>query len=829
MLVERMDDTVISPFLSNRPSTLEGPTRVDLTRGQLDRESSMIPTPLTSMDVVIRKRVRLRIQGLVQGIGFRPFVFRLAHQLGLGGWIRNTPEGALVEIEGMDAELKLFQRDLITEAPPAAKIQQVTAVTIPTEGERGFSIRQTQSVGQRRSIISPDMATCTDCLREIHDPHSRRFRYPFTTCTRCGPRYSIALDLPYDRVNTSMSGFSLCHDCQLEYDDMRNRRFHAETMSCPACGPEITLSDQTGRVCSQSEQALADACTMIRQGSILALKGLGGFQLLVDASSYDVVQKLRLRKHRPRKPFAVLFPSLSSVREHCLLAPEEEAVLTSPEAPIVLLRKRSSGLTLDIAPDNPYIGAMLPYTPLHHLLMADLQIPIVATSGNRSEEPLVTDETEALTRLEGIADAFLVHNLPIARPIDDSVVRIVSGERLLLRRARGYVPNPLSLETLRPEEQPLPPILAVGGHLKNTVSVTTHDQVIASQHIGDLSTVAANSQFERTVTDQLRWLNIQPAAIACDLHPDYPSTLFAHRLGEQLNIPIVRVQHHHAHITSCMAEHGLKETVLGIAWDGAGYGSDRTIWGGEFLLCDYTGFRRVATLHQFRLPGGDMCMREPRRVALSLLYEAFGAEASRMTLPSVISLGSALAASLVALLEKNINSPVTSSMGRLFDGISSLLDLRHLSTFEGEAAMALEFASDHIEKETPYSTQTAPMPFMKNPDETWIVDWRPHVREIVQGCLHGKSVSQMAAEFHHYLANLILQIAEKVGCPIVVLAGGVFQNARLTTLAKHRLRSSGYRVYTNTQFPTNDGGLSIGQALIAQHNHQFGRMVSNDN
>ena len=375
--------------------------------------------------------------------------------------------------------------------------------------------------------------------------------------------------------------FPLCHDCQLEYDDMRNRRFHAETMSCPACGPQVTLLDRTGRVCSQAEHALTDACTMIRQGSILALKGLGGFQLLVDASAHNAVQELRIRKHRPRKPFAVLFPSLSSVGEHCLVAPEEEAVLTSPEAPIVLLRKRSSGLTWGIAPDNPYIGAMLPYTPLHHLLMADLQIPIVATSGNHSEEPLVTDETEALTRLEGIADAFLVHNLPIARPVDDSVARIVSSERILLRRARGYVPNPLSLETSRAEEKPLAPILAVGGYLKNTVSVTIRDQLIASQHIGDLSTVAANSQFERTVSDQLRWFNIQPAAIACDLHPDYPSTLFASRLGEQLNIPVIRVQHHHAHITSCMAEHGLKEPVLGIAWDGAGYGPDRTTWGGR--------------------------------------------------------------------------------------------------------------------------------------------------------------------------------------------------------------------------------------------------------
>ena len=746
----------------------------------------------------------------------------------LGGWIRNTPEGALVEIEGMGSELKLFQRDLIAEAPPAAKIQQVTVVTIPTEGEQGFSIRPTQPVGQRRSIVSPDMATCADCLREIHDPHSRRFRYPFTTCTRCGPRYSIALDLPYDRVNTSMHQFPLCHDCQLEYDDMRNRRFHAETMSCPACGPQVTLLDRTGRVCSQAEHALTDACTMIRQGSILALKGLGGFQLLVDASSDNAVQELRIRKHRPRKPFAVLFPSLSSVREHCLVAPEEEAVLTSPEAPIVLLRKRFSGLTLDIAPDNPYIGAMLPYTPLHHLLMADLQIPIVATSGNRSEEPIVTDETEALTRLEGIADAFLVHNLPIARPVDDSVARVVSNERILLRRARGYVPNPLSLDTSRPEEKPLAPILAVGGYLKNTVSVTTQDQVIASQHIGDLSTVAANSQFERTVSDQLRWFNIQPAAIACDLHPDYPSTLFASRLGKQLNIPVIRVQHHHAHITSCMAEHGLKEPVLGIAWDGAGFGSDRTIWGGEFLLCDYTSFRRVATLHQFRLPGGDICMREPRRVALSLLYEVFGKEASRMTLPSVNSLGSALAASLVALLEKGINSPTTTSMGRLFDGISSILGLRHVSTFEGEAAMALEFASEQIENEIRQPTHTAPMPFIGNTDDTWIVDWRPHFREIVLACLHGKPVSQIAAEFHHYLADLILQMAEKVGCPIVVLAGGVFQNARLTTLAKHRLRSSGYRVYTNTQFPPNDGGLSIGQAIIAQHIYELGRTECND-
>ena len=526
---------------------------------------------------------------------------------------------------------------------------------------------------------------------------------------------------------------------------------------------------------------------------------------------------IRRRKQRPRKPFAVLFPSLRLLHDHCLVSPEEEMLLQSPASPIVLLlKKHSPALADSIAPDNPYIGAMLPYTPLHYLLMEELGHPVIATSGNCSEEPIIIDEQEAFSRLNGIADVFLTHNRPIARPVDDSIVRVNNGEATLLRRARGYAPIPLTISKSRTHDTPLSSVLAVGGQLKNTVAVTTQDQVLVSQHIGNLSTVEADLQFTHIITNQLDLFNVNPQAIACDLHPDYRSTLYAHRLSKQLQIPVIPVQHHHAHIATCMAEHGLEGPVLGIAWDGSGYGSDGTLWGGEFLLCDYSSFRRIAHLRPFRLPGGEVCMREPRRVALSLLYDVFGEEARRLQLPTLQALEPDLTASLISLLQKDVRCLTTTSMGRFFDAMSSILGLQHLSTFEGEAAMALEFAATSRHDTSQERACRTPIELREIQENTWEIDWHPSLRSIIQAHLHGISPAQLSKDFHYYLVDIIERVVKKFPHYIIVLSGGVFQNTRLTTLAIDRLQASGHRVYTNMQYPTNDGGLALGQAIIAQ-------------
>lgn len=789
-------------------------------------------------------RLRLEVQGRVQGVGFRPFVFQLASQCNLSGWIENTPQGATIEIEGHSDDLKLFQRRLRLQAPPTAKIDGIASSSSSLQHEKKFSIRTSQSGGPRLSVIPPDLATCQDCLYEMHDPTSRRYRYPFTTCTQCGPRYSIVEKIPFDRINTTMKRFPLCEACQREYEDMANRRFHAEAIACPACGPHLELWDGEGKVLARTEEALLQACSIVLEGKILTVKGLGGFQLWADALSEEAVQKLRNRKHRPRKPFAVLFPFLDILKQHCECSNEEEKLLTSPETPIVILRrKENSSLAPAVAPDNPYVGAMLPYTPLHHLLMADLQIPVIATSGNLSEEPIVIDECEAHSCLNGIADAFLVHDRPIARPVDDSVVRIVNGNFMMLRRARGYAPVPITIKAPQLKVQSLPQVLAVGGQLKNTVAVTTQDQVVMSQHIGDLSTPEAYAQFERTASDQLKLFNIKPEAIAYDLHPDYRSTIFAKKLGKEMNIPVMPIQHHYAHILSCMAEHGLEGPVLGVAWDGGGYGTDGTIWGGEFLLADYSGFKRVGHLRSFRLPGGEICMREPRRVALSMLYETFGEECLGMDLPPIHSLGPDLSRSLIELLKKDVNCPITTSMGRLFDGISSILSLCHINTFEGEAAMALEFAAEKSPQEGMDNIFSIPLitlsPEGQSSEEERkkgegfsskttpvIADWRPLVRSIVKQSFEGTSPNEIGLNFHQALTELVFIMAEKRKTSAVVLTGGAFQNALLLngiqSSPKHYEEG---KLFVSSQAPTNDGGLAWGQVMAISKRQPGKRII----
>lgn len=777
--------------------------------------------------------MQITVEGTVQGVGFRPFVYKLARELELTGWVRNTRNGVLIEVEGDSPAVETFLQRLQADAPATAAIETVSTSAIPAVGDASFSIASSAESGQRTLVIPPDLAICEDCRRELHDPRDRRFRYPFLTCTQCGPRYSLLTAIPYQRSNTTMAEFELCAACRAEYRAEADRRFHAEPIACPACGPRLFLWDEHGHEVAGDEKALQQASALLEQGLIVAVKGLGGFQLWVDAKSEKAVQRLRDRKRRPEKPFAVLFRSVHAVRDYCLLSSDEEALLRSPRAPIVLVRKRRDAVFADaVAPDNPYLGAMLPATPLHHLLIESLQLPMVATSGNRSEEPIVTDEREALVRLQGIADAFLMHDRLIARPVDDSVVLVVPGnvrakereqreetkaEAMILRRARGYAPQVIRWSDGL-AARVLGPILAVGGHLKNTVALLTGNRVVLSQHLGDLSTVEADRAFRQAVGDLQELLRVSPQALACDLHPDYRSTAFARALSEALSVPLVPVQHHHAHVASCMAEHRLDGEVLGIAWDGAGYGGDGQVWGGEFLIASYRQFSRFAHLQPFRLPGGEAAMRNPTRSAASILWELMGEEMEKLSLPSW-NVTDDKRAQLATLLRSGIASPWTTSMGRLFDAVASLTGLCRQTSFEGQAAMAVQFAAEREAEAGGATVEGYPMDLAPSDglEAKWIVDWRPMINALLDDLRVGHRPELIAIRFHVGLVNGIVRVAQVAGLPRVVLTGGCFQNRLLLSLVRRRLEEAGFTVYRHALVPPNDGGLSLGQAVVAAH------------
>lgn len=784
------------------------------------------------MSDALAQRVRVEVEGTVQGVGFRPFVYQLAHELELAGWVQNTRNGVLIEAEGSVSVVEMFLQRMRTDAPPSASVEAMSIIVVPVLDDAGFSINQSGESGQRALVIPPDLATCADCQRELTDSHDRRFRYPFLTCTQCGPRYSLLTAIPYERSNTTMAGFTLCPACDAEYAAETDRRFHAEPIACHTCGPRLCLWNEQGREVADGEEALQQAVSLLEQGLVLAVKGLGGFQLWVDARSQEAVQRLRNRKRRPDKPFALLFPSIEGIRRYCLLSLEEEALVRSPQAPIVLVRKRrDAGLAARVAPGNPYLGAMLSATPLHHLLMASLQHPVVATSGNRSEEPIVTDERDAVVRLKGIADAFLVHDRPIARPMDDSVVLVVESrtaenhdrgvvgkprpEMMIIRRARGYVPQAIRWSDDLPDGMQSP-ILAVGGHLKNTVALLTGDRVMLSQHLGDLSTVEADRAFRQAIEDLQRLLQVTPLAIACDLHPDYRSTNFARELAANLSVPLVPVQHHHAHVASCMAEHQLDGEVLGIAWDGAGYGGDGQVWGGEFFLASYQQFMRFASLRPFRLLGGEAAIREPSRSAAAVLWELMGENMLEDDLPSWgVTHGQRV--QWGSLLRSGIASPWTTSMGRLFDTVASLTGLCRESSFEGQAAMAVQFAAERGMETSEGSKEGYPMDLVsyQNPDTKWLIDWRPMVSAMLDNLHRGHRLEQIAARFHAGLAAATVRVAQAAGLPRIVLTGGCFQNRLLLSLVRRRLEEAGFEVYSHSLVPPNDGGLSLGQAVIA--------------
>jgi hydrogenase maturation protein HypF len=749
------------------------------------------------------QRRRIEIRGAVQGVGFRPFVYRLASELGLAGWVSNSTQGVIVEAEGAHAALDELVRRIIDDRPPRSLITGLIATPCLLQNSIGFTVAPSDGGGAKSTIILPDIAVCDDCLREVFDPTNRRFHYPFINCTNCGPRYSIIESLPYDRGNTTMRAFTMCLACQAEYENPLDRRFHAQPNACPDCGPRLQYWNAAGAVEADQDEALLRAVAAIREGMIVAIKGLGGFHVMVDARSEEAVRRLRRRKAREEKPLAVMFPNLQDVRSTCLVSAEEEALLRSPEAPIVLLRhlaaaRREIAVASSVAPGNPYSGVLLPYTPLHHLLLAGLGFPVVATSGNVCDEPICIDEHEAVARLGTIADAFLVHNRPIARQVDDSVLRIVRGRTTLIRRSRGFAPLPI---TVRP---PLPPILATGGHLKTTLAITVGNDVVLSQHIGDLDTPQALAAYEKCAADLTRLYVLQPETIVRDAHPDYASTHWADHQG----CTIVTVQHHYAHVLGCMAEHELKAPVLGIAWDGTGYGPDGTIWGGEFLLVCPESYERVAHMRTFALPGGERAVREPRRSALGLLYEIFGDSVIEMTnFASLQAFSSAERTVLLQMLRGGLNAPRTSSVGRLFDAVASLVDLRQIAGFEGQPAMELEYAADGYEANLAY-------PFLLCDDRgPYVVDWEPAIRTLLRDREAGISIGQISARWHAGLAAAAAEVARRVGIDRVVLSGGCFQNVSLLEKTIDALEEAGYRVFWPERVPANDGGLALGQVV----------------
>jgi len=795
--------------------------RLEFSSGaQTIQQSNRRPdfSKIHNSQIVHRKllsRLHVQIQGLVQGVGFRPFVYRLATKLQLVGWVNNTAEGVFIEVEGDRNQLLEFQDRLDRDKPPHAQIDRLETQWLESVGYTQFEIRTSErNPHHKTALVLPDLATCPDCLQDLFDRSNPRYRYPFTNCTNCGPRYSIIETLPYDRSLTTMRDFPMCSPCQQEYDNPLDRRFHAQPNACPRCGPHLELWNPRGDVLATHDDALKQAETAIRQGQIVALKGLGGFQLLVDARNDAAVKRLRDRKHRPDKPFAVMYPNLEAVTLDCKVRELEAQILQSPPSPIVILSRVSANpksLGRSVAPDNPNLGVMLPYTPLHHLLLADLGFPLVATSGNVSDEPICIDNLEALERLGQIADVLLVHNRPIARPVDDSIVRVMAQTPVILRRARGYAPLPISSPHYLPTaSSPHRSILAVGGHLKNTIAIAFDDKIFPSQHVGDLNAPQTRHAFEYTIDRLCSIYDFKPQIVACDLHPDYASTQFA----QAQNLPLVRVQHHYAHVLSCMAEHQLKPPVLGVAWDGTGYGLDGTIWGGEFLVVTETGFERVAHFRSFPLPGGDRAVKEPRRAALGLLYELFGEGAFSLTeLPTLQAFSKPELQLLASMLRRGVNAPQTSSVGRLFDGIASLLGIRQTLSFEGQGAMALEFAASCADTTATYPFSIEPS--ISTQSGCSIVDWEPLLLALANDWRNKRPISEISAKFHHTLVEIVLAIANSFSNMPVVLTGGCFQNCLLLEQSIERLQPSKFQSVWPQKIPPNDGGIAIGQVMAA--------------
>ncbi len=869
-------------------------------------------------------RSRLVVGGIVQGVGFRPFIHRLAHAMGLNGWVLNSTEGVVIEVEGKSDVVDRFVRAIPEQAPPAARVERINRAPLPPIGYTSFAIEPSQEVDGRFALVSPDLCVCEDCLREMRDPSDRRYRYPFINCTNCGPRFTIVADVPYDRSKTTMGCFPMCPDCEREYHDPANRRFHAQPNACPVCGPRVWLveggtdltplipfptREEGGRsplprgegqgegraggtpnpavACKEgSVPAIQRAQDLLTQGKILAVKGLGGFHLACDATNETAVAELRRRKRRSDKPFALMAIDADTVATFCHLSDEERQLLESPQRPIVLLRRKTdSPIAPSVAPGNCFLGVMLPYTPLHYLLLErdtgtrghgdaekdasslggganDSPLPegegqgegvvgggtrlpsprpsptavgegvlaspsprggggrgvgsapapypsslvLVMTSGNLSEEPIATGNREALERLASLADAFLLHDRDIQLRCDDSVTRVFRGKEAVIRRSRGYAPFPVRLGVQQRD------VLACGGELKSTFCITKGDYAFLSQHIGDLENAETLESYRESVEHFRKLFRLDIEAVAHDLHPEYLSTRYAWELAEGgSRLPLVPVQHHHAHIAACMAENGVDETVLGVAFDGTGYGADGHLWGGEFLVADYAGYRRAAHLEYLPLPGGEAAIKRPYRMTLSYLLKALGPDLQTEGLPPLKEIGQSELGVLRRQIERGINSPLTSSVGRLFDAVSSLVGVRQVVNYEGQAAIELEMAADQAEGGL--------YPWTLIPGEPRVIDPAPAIRGIVDDIRRGTPVGTISARFHNTVADMVAltcqELRAETGLTTVALSGGVFQNLFLLERVCRRLEAMAFRVLLHHQVPANDGCIALGQAVVA--------------
>ena len=758
-------------------------------------------------DPVIAKR--LEISGVVQGVGFRPFLVSLAGKYHLKGEVSNTSDGVVVLVEGTDDAIGRFSADIHNKSPLLASVTKIKTVDIEPGHFSSFQIVKSRVAGPRTTLISPDVTVCDDCLLEMKNPSDRRFEYPFINCTNCGPRFTIIEDIPYDRPKTSMKGFQMCPACRAEYDDPMNRRFHAQPNACPVCGPEVFLTDNKGkRISMGSEDAIALAARHLSEGRIVAVKGLGGFHLACDASHQDAVKTLRQRKNRPHKPFALMAASTSALFDHVRVSEAEKNLLNSYHRPIVLLKKKEAGqhrtgsLARETAPFNGCLGIMLPYTPLHYLLLEKGPSVLVMTSGNRSGEPLSIDNADALQTFSHIADYFLLHNRDIYFRADDSIARVQAGKTRFMRRSRGYAPLPMVMD------QKLPKILACGAGLKNTICITRGNEVFLSQHIGDLFNVKTYEFFKAAIDHLKKVMDIEPELIAHDLHPGYMSTAYA---MEAKGIKKIGVQHHHAHAVACMAENDIDEEVLGITLDGTGYGTDGHIWGGEFFLCTRQKFQRKAHLSYIRMPGGDAAVLEPWRMAASVLYEAFGKDFLNLDIPYIKEMDKKKLSFIFQMMEKNLNCPLTSSCGRLFDAVASLLCIRHEISHESQAAMELEAVADEILSWESYDFRLTGDPIQ--------IDLLPSIRQIVADLQAGISLAAISSKFHHTLVSAFVSAAKTVsretGVNKIVLSGGVFNNDMILNRMITGLEKYHFTVYTHTKVPSGDGGICLGQAVVA--------------
>jgi len=746
--------------------------------------------------------LRVEVTGVVQGVGFRPFIYRTAKEHGIRGTVRNTPAGVTIMAMGEGDQVLAFLKDIKDRAPAASRIDELDVLTSEPFEAGGFAIETSGLDGESSVLVSPDLATCPDCVAELTDEGDRRFGYAFTNCTNCGPRFTIIRDTPYDRPATSMSSFVMCPLCRAEYDDPSNRRFHAQPNACPACGPKLILTDGKGK--AVEGDPIAEAARFLNEGKILAVKGLGGFQLACDATSDAAVARLREKKRRYGKPLAVMVADLKTVAEICEAGPEERELLKSPAAPIVLLKeKKGSPLSRHVAYGLDHQGLFLPYTPLHHLLLAAAGSPLVMTSGNVSEEPIVIDNDEARRKLGGIADYFLTHDRDILVRYDDSVTRVFEGREYPVRRARGYAPYPLKVRPASGVE-----VLAVGPELKNTFCLLRVDEAFVGQHIGDMESAEEAAHFDEALLAMKRLFSLRPEVIAHDLHPDYLTT----QMARGMDLPLVGVQHHHAHVASCMADNMITEPVIGVAFDGTGYGEDGTVWGGEFLLCDGPDYKRVAHLTQYPMPGADACIKRIYRMAAGVLSGVFDdIDAAIETVEGLFDVSSDELDSLRFQLEKKVNAPMTSSAGRMFDTVAALAGVRHEAQYDGQAACELEAVAFDDDRPYDYS--------LLRSKEPWIVDTKPLFECILADVADGVEAGVIAGRFHATLAGatamVCAELSRATGIDKVALSGGVFQNMNLLRRVVKGLRARKLEPVLHRRVPCNDGGVSLGQAMVA--------------